>query len=184
MKKSIKSANLEYPLVIRKVLNELVFSVPDLGYWKTIPLKNDEKIEGDKLSPSESSKTSKNNEVIKIKAESEIHLNNDFLNQINEALIEAWSEVELHVERRKWVPPPSTFKQSLQKSEKDFTLPEFTAELKKYIQLSENTIRREISRGVIQCYQTEGGHRRIPFSELELYLKKIRTDSSKNGMDC
>lgn len=158
--KSANSSTFEYPLVVRKVMNEIVISCPDLGYWKSIPVIEIEQ-------PIETSKSAKNEKVIV--------LEENFLKQITEGLQEAWLEIDDHKKNKKWVPVPSTFKQSLQKNEKDFTLPEFTAELSKYISISENTVRREISRGVIQCYQTDGGHRRIPFAELEIYLAKRRT---------
>lgn len=159
--KSAKSSTFEYPIVIRKVLNEIVISVPDLGYWKSIPV-----IEINQ--PLETAITSKNEKVIV--------LEDFFLKQVSEGLKEAWIEIDEHKENKKWVPAPSTFKQSLQKNEDDYTLPEFTKAMSAYISISENTVRREISRGVIQCYQTEGGHRRIPYSELELYLAKRRTN--------
>lgn len=162
--KSANSSTFEYPLVVRKVLNEIVISCPDLGYWKSIPV-----IEIDPPFPPTTitSKSSKNEKVIVLE---------DFLlKQITECLKEAWLEIDEHKKNKKWIPTPSTFKQSLQKNEKDFTLPEFTSELIKYISISENTVRREIARGVIQCYQTEGGHRRIPFAELEIYLAHRRT---------
>ena len=44
--------------------------------------------------------------------------------------------------------------------------------------VSENTIRREISRGAIRCYQTEGGHRRIPTSEIGTYLNLVESKKS------
>jgi excisionase family DNA binding protein len=157
---SANSSTFEYPLVIRKVMKEIVISAPDLGYWKSIPIIEIEQ-------PLETAKSSKNEKVIV--------LEENFLRQVTEGLKEAWLEIDDHRRNKKWVPTPSTFKQSLQKNEKDFTLPEFTAELSKFISISENTVRREITRGVIQCYQTEGGHRRIPFSELEIYLAKRRT---------
>lgn len=159
--KSANSSTFEYPLVVRKVMNEIVISCPDLGYWKSIPVIEIEQ-------PLETAKSSKNEKVIV--------LEENFLKQITDGLKEAWLEIDDHKKNKKWVPVPSTFKQSLQKNEKDFTLPEFTLQLSKYISISENTVRREISRGVIQCYQTEGGHRRIPFAELEIYLAKRRTN--------
>ncbi len=158
--KKINASSLEYPVVIRKVLNDLVISVPDLGYWKTVSLI-------EKKDPLNSAKTSIKNELV--------DLEDLFLHELLNGLKEAWVEIDDHVNNKKWVPSPSTFKQSLQKNEKDFTLPEFAKELMNHMSISENTVRREISRGVIQCYQTEGGHRRIPSSELELYLAKRRT---------
>lgn len=158
--KSAKSSTFEYPVVIRKVLNEIVISVPDLGYWKSIPII-------EIIQPIDTAKSSKNEKMIV--------LEDIFLKQVSDGLKEAWIEIDEHKNNKKWVPSPSTFKQSLQKAEEDYTLPEFTLELAKHMSISENTVRREITRGVIQCYQTEGGHRRIPREELEIYLAKRRT---------
>lgn len=156
--KKIKTKSLEYPVVIRKVLNELVVSVPDLGFWKSIILE--EKNEGAKTANS-------------AKLESDFHLSEDVIRAVTFALEQAWENIDHHLTTKKWIPEPSHFKQTVQKNDgKDFTLPEFTEKLSQYISISENTVRREIKRGTIQCYQTEGGHRRIPYSEIELYLKR------------
>ena len=163
--KKIKQTSLEYPVVLRKVLNEIVISVPDMGYWKSIRLeeKSDES-----LATSNSAKSSK--------LDSDFLLTEDMLMAVLEGLKQTWIYVDGHVNKKKWIPEPSTFRQTIQKSEvKDFTLPEFTEALSKYMTISENTVRREIKRGTIQCYQTEGGHRRIPFQELELYLNRRNT---------
>lgn len=158
--KKINLQSLEYPVVLRKVLNDMVISVPDLGYWKTISMTEKTKL-------AESSISSNENKMIV--------LEEFFLDEVLEGIKEAWNQIDDHRTRKKWVPSPSTFKQSLQKTEKDYTLPEFAKELAKHMSISENTIRREISRGVIQCYQTEGGHRRVPYAELEIYLAKRKT---------
>jgi len=167
--KSAKSSTFEYPVVIRKVLNEIVISVPDLGYWKSIPVF-------EITQPLDTAKSSKNEKMIV--------LEDIFLKQVSDGLKEAWIEIDNHKNNKKWVPPPSTFKQSLQKTEEDYTLPAFTLELSKHMSISENTVRREIARGVIQCYQTEGGHRRIPREELEIYLSQRRTKKGLKGIEC
>lgn len=156
--KKLNPRALEYPVVIRKVLGELVISVPDLGFWKSIVLE--EKNEGAKTANS-------------AKLNFDFQLSEDVLKAVGFALEQAWENIDEHLTTKKWVPEPSHFRQTVQKNEgQDFTLPEFTEKLSEYISISENTVRREIKRGTIQCYQTEGGHRRIPFSELELYLKR------------
>lgn len=159
--KKLKQSSLEYPVVLRKVLNEIVISVPDLGYWKSVHLDES----GDTQNTSKSAKPKK-----------DFQLTEDMLMGVLEALKQTWVYIDNHVTNKKWVPEPSTFRQTIRKSDvKDFTLPEFTEALSKHMSISENTVRREIKRGTIQCYQTEGGHRRIPFQELELYLNRRKT---------
>lgn len=159
--KKLKISSLEYPVVLRKVLNEIVISVPDLGYWKSVRLEE----VGDQA---KSAKTSK--------PENDFQLTEDVLMGVLEGLKQTWIYVDDHLNKKKWIPEPSTFRQTIQKSEnKDFTLPEFTEALSKHMTISENTVRREIKRGTIQCYQTDGGHRRIPFQEVELYLNRRST---------
>ena len=150
MKKTILDS-LEYPVVIKKVLNDIVISVPDLGHWDSFKI---------------SSENSANSAI-------------DDFQEIEQKLISIIKHVlvyiENHKKQKKWVPSPSTFRQSLQKPEnEDFTLPEFVKALSPHMSISENTIRREIKRGKIKCYVTEGGHRRIPFSELEFYLSQSK----------
>jgi excisionase family DNA binding protein len=159
--KKLNQKAFEYPVVLRKVLNEIVISVPDLGYWKSIRIE-----EGSDTS--NSAKTSK--------IENDFQISEDVLMGVFEGIKQTWVYIDDHINKKKWIPEPSTFRQTLQKSEiKDFTLPEFTEALSKHMSISENTIRREIKRGTIQCYQTEGGHRRIPYQELELYLDRRNT---------
>ena len=164
--KKLKVSSLEYPVVLRKVLNEIVISVPDLGYWKSVRLEED----------SDSANSAKT-----ANSESDFQLTEDVLMGVLEGLKQTWVYIDDHINKKKWIPEPSTFRQTIQKSDvKDFTLPEFTLELSKYMSISENTVRREIKRGTIQCYQTEGGHRRIPFQELELYLNRRNTQKEKD----
>ena len=165
--KKIKVSSLEYPVVLRKVLNEIVISVPDLGYWKSVRLDED----------SDSANSAKSSNP-----ENDFQLTEDVLMGVLEGLKQTWVYIDDHINKKKWIPEPSTFRQTIQKSDvKDFTLPEFTLELSKYMSISENTVRREIKRGTIQCYQTEGGHRRIPFQELELYLNRRNTQKEKDN---
>ena len=153
--KKINLNSLEYPVVLRRVLNDMVISVPDLGFWKIVRME-------------ESAKTSKPHEALE--------LSEDWLKSVYEEIKQAWIYIDEHKNHKKWVPEPSTFRKTLQTPQiKDFTLPEFTEALSKHMSISENTVRREIARGTIQCYQTEGGHRRIPYQELELYLDKRNT---------
>lgn len=96
-----------------------------------------------------------------------------------DSLVDVWSDIDAHLRTKKWIPDPSQIKQSLQTAEKDYTLPDFTKNLNQYMTISENTVRREIGRGAIQCYLTEGGHRRIPYSELQKYVSKQKNISKE-----
>lgn len=159
--KKLRSSSLEYPVVLRRVLNDIVISVPDLGYWKSIPIDP----------PSENSANSSKAEKMADLEDSFFQLTEELQNRILDGIKQTWVYIDDHKQNKLWVPAPSTFRASLQASDKeDFTLPEFTKRLNEHISISENTVRREIKRGAIQCYQTEGGHRRIPYQELELYL--------------
>ncbi len=151
---------MSFPIVIKRVVDDLVLSVPDLGVFKNLPIPREKMT-------AESTKSSN------------AALSDEFKQQIMKEIEELWLKTEIHRNEKKWQPSPSTFKQSLQAGEEDYSLPEFTKKLNDFISVSENTIRREIARGSIRCYQTDGGHRRIPASELSNYLERIKT-SGKN----
>ncbi|MBC7457211.1 MAG: excisionase family DNA-binding protein [Bdellovibrionaceae bacterium] len=154
--KKVSFKTMSFPIVLKRVIDDLVLSVPDLGVFKNLPIPRE-----------------KNSLESAITATA--ILSDDFKQQIMQEIEELWLKTEIHRNEKKWQPNPSTFKQSLQAGEEDFSLPEFTKKLNEFISVSENTVRREISRGGIRCYQTEGGHRRIPVSELSGYLERIRT---------
>lgn len=154
--KKITKETLRFPIVLKMVVDDLIVSVPDLGFFKNLPLKL-EKTSGD---------SSKSATVI---------VSNEFKIALAEEILDLWSKTETHRQEKKWQPSPSSFKQSLNPAEEDYSLPDFVRKLNQYISISENTVRREIKRGVIRCYQTEGGHRRIPSSEIAVYLKKIES---------
>ena len=145
----MNSEVFKYPVVIRSVGSDFFISVPDLGFWKEVKMTG--------------KMDTKNSSISAI-------FNSEMKTLFMDALIDVWSDIDQHLKTKKWIPDPSQIKESLQTAEQDFTLPEFTKKLNMYVSISENTVRREISRGAIQCYQTEGGHRRIPFSELQKYI--------------
>lgn len=151
---------MTFPIVIKRVVDDLVLSVPDLGVFKNLPIPREK-------SPEESSKSAT------------ALLTDDFKQQILKEIEDLWMKTETHRNEKKWQPSPSTFKQSLQAGEEDFSLPEFTKKLNEFMSVSENTVRREIARGNIRCYQTEGGHRRIPVSELKSYLYRISSKTTE-----
>jgi len=140
----------DYPIVIKYVHGFLTVSVPDLGISDKSPIAKDF---------FEKKKLAENKEKIW---------------SLIAALIE---ESHQHIENKKWKPEPSQIKNQLKKAEKDYSLPEFQKKLSAYVSISENTLRREISKGLIICHITDGGHRRIPESEIFSYIE--RTQSKK-----
>lgn len=92
------------------------------------------------------------------------------------------AETKQHIETKKWIPKTSTIKEILKSQDADLSLPEFCARLKKHLDISENTIRREIAKGQIISSFTSGGHRRIPESEITRYLNQIQKEGPKSSV--
>lgn len=149
-------SDFTYPIVFKHVHGFLTVSVPDLGIDSKIALPQDF---------FKNKKLEENKEIIwKIFAD---------------VLTESVS----HLETKKWIPNASQIKTQLKTPEKDYSLPEFCKALQKHISVSENTLRREIAKGKIICYTTEGGHRRIPESEIQRYIKSSQNLAPKNSED-
>lgn len=147
---------LKYPLVLKQIGTDLVISVPDFGFYESVELTA-KKI----LNSSNSSSIGFN-------------FDHDTRSKLCSKIADLWEQIQNHLEQKKWIPEASSFKQSLQQGEEDFSLPEFTKKIQEHMYVSENTIRREIAKGKIRCYQTDGGHRRIPISELKNYLENSK----------
>lgn len=154
MEKSIDEFN--YPIVFKYIHGFLTVSVPDLGIDVKISMAADFY---------QTQKLAENKEIIW-----------DLFAQV----LQQSSD---HIARRKWKPDASQIKSQLKSPEKDYSLPEFCREVAKYITVSENTLRREISRGKIICYTTDGGHRRIPASEVQRYIRSSKAASPEQGND-
>jgi excisionase family DNA binding protein len=145
-----------YPIVLKYIHGFLTISIPDLGIDAKIPMSQDFY---------QSQKLAQNKD------------------EIWRLLVSTIEQATKHIETKKWVPDASQIKSQLKAPEQDFSLPEFCREVSKYITISENTLRREISRGKIICYTTEGGHRRIPASEVQRYLKDCNQLRKQNEVD-
>lgn len=156
--KRLSKNTLSFPIVLKRVVDDLVLSIPDLGLFKNLPIKLEK-------NTTDSSKSAT------------VTISENFKIGLAEEIVDLWDKIEKHHQQKKWQPNPSSFKQSLQNSEDDYSLPDFVKKINQFISVSENTIRREIQRGVIRCYQTEGGHRRIPASEVASYLARIEVKS-------
>jgi len=150
--------SFDYPIIIKHVHGFLTVSVPDLGISEKIQI----------------TKSFYKKETL-----------NQNKDKIWNLLVNVLNQSESHVQYKKWVPDASQIKSSLKKPAKDYSLPEFQKALSQYIKVSENTIRRAIEKGQIICLKTAGGHRRIPESEIERYLKMCEINKNilnqKNG---
>ncbi|MFN3453774.1 MAG: hypothetical protein ACK41T_02365 [Pseudobdellovibrio sp.] len=142
---------LEYPIVVRKVLEFLTISSPDLAIFKSIPLPEKRKV---------------NNRYV-------TSFNDDYALRLGKAIIDIWKQVDSHVTTKKWVPEASDIKHTVKKSEKALSLSEFSKLVNAHVKVSAVTIRRDIDKKLIKCFKTSGGHRRIPASELSLYLATL-----------
>ena len=145
------SSVLEYPIVVRKVLEFLTISSPDLSIFKSIPLPPKKKI---------------NNRYV-------TSFSDEYALRLGKAIIDIWKDVDGHIQTKKWVPEASDIKHTVKKSEKALSLSEFTKLVNAHVKVSAVTIRRDIDKKLIKCFKTSGGHRRIPTSELALYLATL-----------
>jgi len=144
-----KLTYFDYPIVLKHVHGFLTFSVPDLGISEKFPINQD------------------------FYKSSQIEKHKD---KIWQMLVDVLQESEKHIVQKKWVPDASQIKTSIKKAEKDYSLPEFRKILSQHITVSENTLRRAIEKGQIICLKTDGGHRRIPESEVDRYLKTAKAN--------
>lgn len=144
------TSEFNYPIVLKYIHGFLTISVPDLGIDAKLPMPYDFH---------QTQKLAQNKDVIW------------------QLLCQVVEESKNHLAQKKWKPDASQIKTQLVSPEKDYSLPEFCRELAKYITISENTLRREISKGKIICYTTDGGHRRIPASEVQRYIKNSKNET-------
>ncbi len=151
-----KTDFLNYPLVIKRVYDYVTVSVPDLGISAKVPLPRE-------VGTSESV------------AEFLFEESGNFRKCLLKAIFDAYVEAEKHVQTKKWQPNPSSIRNQLKTQEKDYSLPEFKKKICEHMNVSENTLRREIQKGRIIAFITEGGHRRIPESEVSRYLELVKS---------
>jgi excisionase family DNA binding protein len=143
------SSVLEYPIVVRKHLNYITISMPDLGLFETLELP-------------------------------EKNLNKDYVTLLAARISSLWIKATKHVNEKKWVPEASDIKSSVRKAtKKDLTPLQFA----KQAGVSEQTIRRDIERGIIKAKRTGGGHRKIPESQIPLYLQFLKSGNKRSKDD-
>ncbi len=138
------SSILEYPVVLRKHLNFMTISIPDLGVTIVEELPKDKK------------------------------LTNNYVTQIGRRIGNVWVKGQrLLLDRsqhKKYVPPASDIRTSLKKPEKDLSPARF-AEL---VGVSKDTIIRDCKSQIIRARRTSGGHFRIPLIQVSLYQEYLK----------
>lgn len=147
---------LNYPVVIKRVYDYVTVSVPDLGISAKVPL------------PKEISASAEVTEFLFLES-------GNFRKMLLKAIFDAYADAEKHMKTKKWQPNPSSIRNQLKAREKDYSLPEFKKKICEHMNISENTLRREIQKGRIIAYITAGGHRRIPESEVSRYLELVKS---------
>lgn len=107
---------------------------------------------------------------------------------IGRAVLKTFDGIEKHLEQRKWTPKRSALKDLFKEAEASLTLPAFTKRVSKYVPVSEDTVKRDINKGIIQAAKTSGGksgrgHYRIPETQVPTYVAylKLRQKHRPNG---
>lgn len=135
---------LEYPVVLRKHLNFMTISVPDLNLTLVEELPRDQK------------------------------LNKDYVTRIATKIAQAWVKTQqiLHdkSQARSPLPDASDIRSSIKKKEKDLT----PAQFGQLVGISKRTILRDCEKKLIQAKRTTGGHYKIPLSQLSLYQDYLK----------
>lgn len=135
---------LYYPVVIKRNLDYITISVPDLGIAlvENIPINN--------------------------------KLDNDYVTRIGKKVAEAWvnsQEIMKKKEsRRNPLPEASLVRDSLKVAEKPLTPTKFA----KFVGVSFMTIIRDCKKGIIKSDRTSGGHYKIPHSEVGIYKEYLK----------
>lgn len=163
MKAKKPSSILEYPVVLRKILENLTITAPDLGIWASVPLPEKKLINGSYVIP----------------------LSDEDALRIGKEILRVYRKIGSHIVEKKWKPDASTIRSSVETGTKEnISVPEFARLVNKHIKVSENTIRRDVDRGIIPAIKSSGGHRKIPKSELNKYIESYnlfeKTKTSKN----
>lgn len=144
---------LEYPLVVRKVLENMTISLPDLSIWTTLALPPKVKTENGYVT----------------------QFNDEYALKLGREILRTYTKATKHMYEKKWVPSASDIKSVVTKQDKPLTVPAFAKLISQVVPVSKDTIRRDIDRDIIKCAKTSGGHRRIPGSEIGRYLNYLQT---------
>ena len=133
----------DYPLIVKRHLQYLTFSIPDLGVSLVVPVNTGQKLDA------------------------------KFLNTIAKNMGQAWIKGAMRLQNleRAQMPAPqaSATKTTLSSSRpKTLTAPQVA----KILQVSENTVRRMTEDGTLACEHTRGGHRRYSPIVIEEFLRR------------
>lgn len=135
---------LDYPLVLRKHLNYMTISIPDLGITLVEELPADKK------------------------------LTKDYVTQISKRMAEAWIKAQRIIvdksQHRKHLPAASDIRGSVKKKEKDLSPSDFS----ELVGVSKRTIIRDCEKKLIRARRTSGGHYRIPLTQVSLYQDYLK----------
>jgi excisionase family DNA binding protein len=135
---------LYYPVVIKRSLDYITISVPDLGIAlvENIPISN--------------------------------KLDKNYVTRIGKKVAEAWVKTQEIMKKKEahhsHLPEASLVKESLKMAERPLTPTKFA----KYVGVSFMTIIRDCKKGLIQSERTSGGHYKIPHSEIAIYKEYLK----------
>lgn len=138
------SSALYYPVVIKRSMDYITISVPDLGIAlvENIPDSN--------------------------------RLDKDYVTRIGKKVAEAWVKSQEIMRKKgshkNHLPEASLVRDSLKIAEKPLTPTKFS----KYVGVSFMTIIRDCKKGIIKSERTSGGHYKIPHSELSIYREYLK----------
>lgn len=156
---------LEYPLVVRKVQDSLTVSVPDLSIWGTLELPPKVKTQNGYVT----------------------QFNDEYALKVGREILRTYVRATKHMNEKKWVPNASDIKAVITKQDKPLTVPAFTKLISQVVPISQDTVRRDVERGVLKCSKTSGGHRRIAGSEVGRYLSylegKVKPKANRSLLD-
>jgi excisionase family DNA binding protein len=135
---------LYYPVVIKRSLDYITISVPDLGIALVENIPNSNK------------------------------LDIDYITRIGKKVAEAWVKSQEIMKKKEAhqspLPEASLVKESLKMAEKPLTPTKFA----KYVGVSFMTVIRDCKKGLIQSERTSGGHYKIPHSEIAIYKEYLK----------
>lgn len=135
---------LYYPVVIKRSLDYVTISVPDIGITLVENIPNSNK------------------------------LDKNYVTKIGMKVAEAWVKTQEIMKKkessRNPLPEASLVRESLKIAEKPLTPTKFA----KFVGVSFMTIIRDCKKGIIKSERTSGGHYKIPHSEIPIYKTYLK----------
>lgn len=147
---------LDYSIVIKKHLDFMVITIPDLQINHIEELPKNGRIDG------------------------------EFLGRITSALNQCWAKAQGKLKSFESAnlesPSPSLIRSTISMDLTPQTQMEFTApEAARFLGCSENTVRRAIKSGKLRCRLSPGGHRRLLREDLDEFRQDYQLD--KNSLE-